>query len=476
MSKKSQSLKKNYFYNLLYRVVTLVTPLITAPYISRVLGAEGIGQYSYTFSISHYFLIFAVLGVSDYGNRSIAKVRDDEGERNIVFSEIFSLQAILSILMSLFYFSYCHFFAVDKTLAYMQGLNVVSAMFDITWLLFGLELFSITTIRNVIVKIATVILIIVCVKSKDDVGIYTIIMASATLIGQMSVWPILRRYVRFVRPNFSKVLSHLKPNLILFLPVVANNLLGYFDKIMIGKMSIDAELGCYDNAEKLLSIPNSLVTALGTVMLPRISNSIAKGQKEIVNTMIEKSMLFVVFATSALSFGICAVAKEFVPFFFGQGFDLVIPLLFILSPYIIFVSWANVLKTQVLLPNNKDKTFVVCLIVGASLNVILNYFFIPYLGAMGAALATTISEGVIALSETLFLRKEIETRKYLLQGFPFLIIGLLMYFLISRFSINNQIINMILKILVGGLIYLSLSACYIYRFHKDIWYSIKSKH
>ena len=144
-------------------------------------------------------------------------------------------------------------------------------------------------------------------------------MSGGTLVGQLSVWPILRNYVCFIRPKWNDVIKHLKPNLVLFLPVIANDLLGYFDKIMIGNMSIDAELGCYDNAEKLLSIPNSLVTALGTVMLPRVSNSIAKGELKSVNEMIQKSMLFVVFATSALVFGICAVAKEFVPLFLGQG-------------------------------------------------------------------------------------------------------------------------------------------------------------
>ena len=356
------SLKLNYLYNLLYRVVTLVTPLITAPYISRVLGAEGIGQYSYTYAVSHYFLIFAELGVSDYGNREIAKVRDNVIERNKIFNEIFSLQVLLSIVISVLYFAYAWLLADFKMLVYMQGLNVLSAFFDITWVLFGMELFLATTIRNIFVKIASVVMVIVFVNTPNDVWIYTIIMAAGTLIGQISVWPILCKYMKFSPAKFQDIIKHLKPNLILFLPVVANNLLGYFDKIMIGKMSGDAELGCYDNAEKLLSIPNSLVTALGTVMLPRVSNSVALGQKEKVKNMTQKSMLFVLFATNALAFGISAVSEEFVPFFFGPGFELVIPLIYILASYIVFVSWSNVLKTQCLLPNNKDKIFQKCML------------------------------------------------------------------------------------------------------------------
>lgn len=470
---KENSLKRNYAYNLLYRIVTLVTPLITSPYISRVIGAEGIGQYSYTYAISHYFLIFAVLGISDYGNRCVAKVRDSKEERNNVFSEIVSLQILLSAGMCILYIVYCLVIAENKTIAYMQGLNVLSAMFDVTWLLFGLELFYVTTLRNVVVKIVMVLLILLLVKSPDDVWKYTLIMAGGTLVGQLSIWPILRKYVCFIRPKWNDVIKHLKPTLVLFLPVVANNLLGYFDKIMIGNMSIDAELGCYDNAEKLLSIPNSLVTALGTVMLPRVSNSVAKGELKSVSEMLQKSMLFVVFATSALAFGICAVAKEFVPLFFGSGFDLVIPLLYTLSPYIIFVSWANVLKTQVLLPNNKDMTFVICLIIGAVVNVILNYYLIETMGAVGAAIATTISEGLIAVLETTALRKLINIKCYLIQGVPFILVGFLMFCVIHDLFVVNNFITVICKVIIGAVIYIVCSYFYVYRFYPKVITSLK---
>lgn len=474
MKQGKSSLKRNYAFNLFYRIVTLVTPLITSPYISRTIGADGIGQYSYTYAISHYFLIFAVLGVSDYGNRCVAKVRNSEEERNKVFSEIITLQVLLSALMTILYFVYCLTFAEIRQLAYMQGLNVLSAMFDVTWLLFALELFSITTLRNVIVKIGTVLLILVFVKTPDDVWKYTLIMAGGTLVGQLSVWPILKKYIRFEKPMWGEVIKHLKPNLILFLPVISNNLLGYFDKIMIGNLSVNAELGCYDNAEKLLSIPNSLVTALGTVMLPRASNSVAKGELDSVKKMTQKSMLFVVFATSALAFGICAVAKEFVPLFFGSGFDLVIPLLYTLSPYIIFVSWANVLKTQVLLPNNKDMVFVICLILGASVNVILNYYLIGKSGAIGAAIATTISEGLIAVSETIALRrlKLIKIKKYLIQGIPFLGFGAFMFCVIQNIFVVNNAVTVMCKVIIGATLYLVCSYIYIRKFFPDVLKSL----
>ena len=171
------NLKKNYLYNLFYRIVTLLTPLITAPFISRVLGSGGIGEYSYTFSIAHFFLIFAALGVSDYGSRSIARVKDNEEEKNKVFSEIFVLQFSLGIILVALYVGYSVIFAEERTLAFIQGMNILATMFDITWFLFGMELFVVTTIRNVIVKLLGVAAILIFVRKPDDVWLYAVIMA-----------------------------------------------------------------------------------------------------------------------------------------------------------------------------------------------------------------------------------------------------------------------------------------------------------
>ena len=252
------SLKKNYLYSLIYRIVILLTPLITAPYISRVLGVGRIGEYSYTYSISHLFLVFAALGVSEYGSRSIARVRDNEEEKNKVFSEILVMQLLLSVIIILFYVFYCFSFAEATELSLIQGINVLATMFDITWFLFGMELFAVTTIRNVIAKIIGVVMILIFVKSPDDLWIYALIMAGSTFIGQISVWPILSKYVKFVKPEFSNVLKHLLPNIILFLPVIANNILVYLDKVMIGSIIGKNELGWYENADKMIIMPSGI--------------------------------------------------------------------------------------------------------------------------------------------------------------------------------------------------------------------------
>ena len=469
------SLKKNFFYNLFYKIVTLVTPLITAPYVSRVLKPSGVGEYSYTFSIAHLFLIFAALGVAEYGSRSIARVKDDAKEKNIVFSEILTMQLALSVLLLCFYIAYSFLFAEAYVLALIQGMNLLAAMFDITWFLFGMELFVVTTVRNVIVKLIGVIMILFLVKTQDDVWLYAAIMAGSTLLGQLSVWPLLHKYVRFVKPSFSGVLKHLKPNIILFLPVIASNLLGYFDKVMIGAMAGKKQLGWYENADKMITIPNSIVTALGAVMLPRVTNSLANGKTKEVKQLTEKSMLFLAFATSAMGFGISAVAKEFTPVFFGEGYDPVVQLIYIMAPYMVFVSWANIMKTQCLLPHNKDKVYVRCLLIGSAINVVLNYFLIQLWGAIGAAVATTFSWGLISFLETFALRRLIDYKRYLFNAVPFFATGLFMALCIWFIDTGSDIVTLLVKMVVGGVIYLSVSIFIVYKLHNDVFRMLLKK-
>lgn len=470
------NIKKNYLYNLLYKIVTMLTPLITAPYIARVLKSDGVGEYSYTFSIAHYFLIFAMLGITDYGNRSIARVRDDFQKRSTVFSEIISIQFALSLVSSALYFGYALFGAESRTIAIIQGANVLSALFDVSWLFFGLELFAVTTIRNIAVKILCVVGILTFVKTPSDVWIYALIMASGTLASQLCMWPLLHKYVSFDKTiTFSQVIVHLKPIMILFLPVIAANVLNYLDKIMLGKMATYSELGCYDNAEKLIQIPNSMVTALGAVMLPRMSNIVANGDENKTKKYMDSSMLFVLFSTFAFAFGMAAISKEFVPTFFGKGYELTISLVNILSPIMIFISVANVLKTQYLLPHCMDREFSICLVTGVCVNLVLNSIFIPKRGAIGASYATLIAEFLIVFFEISFVFKKIDLKDYLPDFIGFFISGLVMYLVIFSISITEYWATLVIKISVGAITYVCCSACYLFLFKRELLNEMRNK-
>ena len=217
-----KSAKKNYIYNLMYQILILILPLITAPYISRVIGADGTGIYSYTYSIANYFVIFAMLGLENHGNRTIARVRENRQQVSKEFYSIRAIQIITNIVILITYSIYALTFssAELRTYAIAQILFVLSAVFNINWFFAGLEEFKLTVIRNAIIKIISVIAIFTLVKDKDDLLIYVIILAGSMLISQLSLWPFVKKYVNKTKVKWEDIKKHIKPTLILFIPVI----------------------------------------------------------------------------------------------------------------------------------------------------------------------------------------------------------------------------------------------------------------
>lgn len=465
---KEHSVVKNFIYNSTYQIISIITPLITSPYISRKLGASPLGVYSYTYAIASYFLIFAMLGVKNYGNRSIARVRENREERSKTFCSIYLFQLVTSFIFVFGYILYLIAFSTQNLkISIIQGLLVLSATFDVTWFFFGMEQFKTTTIRNTAVKVITVALILVCVKTPDDLWKYTMIMAGGVLASQLIMWPFIPQYVDWYKPTFSQVLAHFKPNCILFIPVIATNLYKYMDKLMLGSMSEMNYLGYYENAERLVQIPNSLVTALGTVMLPRMSNIVKKGQNEQYKNLIKKSMVFAVFLSSSFCFGILTVSESFVPLFFGEEFIPVVKLLYILTPIMIFISWADVIRTQYLLPNSMDTSFLVSVLVGAVANFGINCVLIPKFEARGAAIGTLFAEFTVCALQTIAVRKKLPIFNYFRICFPFIINGFIMWLVVHRIYIKNDFVTVLLQIAIGAIIYISMSFIWLRYINKE---------
>lgn len=455
------SIKKNFLYNAFYQVLTLILPLITTPYISRVMGAERVGVYSYAYSIAYYFGMFILLGTNNYGNRTIASVRDDKKNLSKTFWSIYAMQLFLGLFVSTVYLMYVFVIAEEQMMALLQIIYLISVALDISWFFFGIEQFKLTVTRNTIIKILTVVAMLLFVKSIDDLYIYALIMVGSSLISQIFLWIFLKDYVIFQKITLCDIKKHIIPNLILFIPVIAISLYALMGKIILGNMSSMIEVGYFESANKLTVIPTMAVTALGTVMLPRISNMVSHGQHEETQKYLEKSLIISVFLSSSMALGISAVSKEFVPLFYGEGFDkckILIPILVLSS---IFVSWANVIRTQYLIPYKKDKIYIQSVFLGAIINIILNILLIPTLQSIGAAIASLSAEIIVSVFQTFKVRKELHIRSYLKKSIPFLIIGFIMYAIVIQVPfINNNIITIIIKVIVGGLIYLSLSVLY----------------
>ncbi|MCI8483884.1 MAG: flippase [Lachnospiraceae bacterium] len=461
--------KVNIAYNVGYQILLYIIPLITTPFLSRVIGAKGIGTYSYHYSIAYYFVIFAMLGLNNYGSRSIAGVKEDREQLAKTFWSIFWMQFMMSAIAISGYAIYCMFLSDTKVYSLMMGIYVVSALFDINWFFFGIEKFRITVTRNTVIKVVSLICIFIFVKEPDDVYIYILIMVISILSSQLVLWVFLFQYVSFRKVERSDVMEHLKPNFVLFIPVIAVNVYKMMDKIMLGMLVDYTEVGYYENCEKILNVPTSIISGIGTVMLPRITNLISSCDVKTENKYFTYIMLFSAFFSSAMCFGMMGIAEEFVPWFFGPGFENCVSIITVIFPSSLFLALANVLRTQILIPYKMDLIYVLSVTLGAVVNFIFNFIFISEYHALGASFATVLAEGTVFIVQFMFVTKRrgpIKIMKYLV---PFYIFGIMLFLILKQITFGAEVENftrMIWKILIGMAVYLAVSAFYYKRYLK----------
>jgi len=460
---RQNSLAKNYLYNLIYQGLVIIIPIITAPYIARTLGKESLGVYSYTYSIAYYFVIFAQLGIATYGNRTIAACRDNKEKRNQVFSTILFLQMTIGIFVFLIALLYNFFINKDySNISFIQLLYIISGIIDINWFFFGIENFKLTVTRNTVVKVLTTVLIFIFIKTPYDTWKYTLILSSGMLISQLSVWLYLPKFVKIVKPNQDYLKRMLKPILILFIPTLAVSIYRTMDKVMIKSLSDVVQVGIYDSSEKFISMCLGVINALGTVLVPRISNLLANHEEKKVKKLLIDSMFLISIIASAFAFGLLSISNNLILVFYGVEFNDSIKVLSVLSISIIFIGWANVIRSQYIIPKKMDIFFSLSLCFGALTNVIANLILIPKYGATGAAYGTVIAEFSVACIQTTYLFKKIPVLKLLAKwGVP-LVAGTIMH-LVIRFGLGqleDSLINLIIRIINGSTIYLLIILIY----------------
>lgn len=465
------SVKKNFIYNFSYQILIMILPLITTPYIARVIGAEGVGIQAYTYSIANYFVLFAMLGINNYGNRSIAMVRENREKLNKKFMSIYLVQVIMSILMIILYSLYIIFISKDnKLILFIQLIYIIGALLDINWFFFGMEQFKLTVVRNTIIKIISVFSIFIFVRESNDLYLYSLILALGNLISQMILWKYIRRYITFIKIEICDVISNIKPILMLFIPVIAISIYKIMDKIMLGSMSNMTQVGFYENSEKIINIPMGVIVALGTVMLPKMSNLYVNGNEEEGKKYIGLSIEFVMLMAVGAMFGLIGVSSILIPIFLGNEFLECINLVSILSITIIFLAWANVIRTQFLIPKQKDRIYIISTILGAAVNLIINLLLIKKYGAIGAAIGTICAEGVVALYQTFMVRNELDIKSYFAKVIFYFIPGIIMC-LIVRFiglRMNISIVTGVIQIIAGGFIYILISLVYLILIKNEI--------
>lgn len=479
MRNNENQIRTNLGYNIAYQILILIVPFITAPYVSRVLHPEGVGTYSVTTAIVKYFWMFALLGMSNYGNRRIASVRDNADKLSCEFTNLFFFQLTFSLTATILFIVYIFTFGFvryDRVIV-AQIPYILSAVFEVSWFFYGTEQFKFMVLRNAAIKLLTMLSVFVFVKSASDIWIYVLINSLSLLFGQLCLWPFLLKQIKFTGLKKKEVIKHLKPNLVLSVSVIAVSVYILMDKIMIEALSERAQVGFYENTEKILNMCIGIVGAIGSVMLPRITYLMSKNEGQQVRDYLSKSMRYIMLLAIAISFGIAGIAKEFSIVYYGNEFAVCGITISLVSIAIVFYSWENILKTQYLLPSSKDEIFVKGTIVAAALNLIVNALLIPRFGAVGAVVGTIMAQCGAAFYETLKIKKELPIKEYIIGLIPGLFAGLIMMFtcrLIGN-ALGPKIITILSQVCIGGIVYVILLGTYLYKRDDELVLSIYNR-
>ena len=445
---------KNYLYNLFYQILVIVLPVLTTPYITRVFSTDDLGSYGYYNSIVTYFILLATLGVANYGTKEISGHRKEVEK---TFWGIYSLQVLSTCLAVLLYIVVCRLVpSMNNPIAFILGFSLLSRGFDISWLFQGLEDFKKITARNTMVKLLGVVSIFLLVKKPSDLYLYIILLVAYDLLGQLSMWLPAREHIGKPHLDIAYAKEHIKPVILLFLPQIAISLYITLDRTMLGALSSTKDVGIYDQALKLLNILLTLVTSLGSVMLPRVSNLLSSGNQKAVNKLHEMSFLVYNLVIFPMIAGILIVNKDFVNFFLGQDFQDARYAIAIMVFRMFFIGWTNIMGIQILIPHNKNREFMLSTTIPAVFSVGLNLLLIPPLGYIGASIVSVATEGLVWLIQLYFTHSYLKEVKILPSMLKILLAALLMYgalYSVQVFMHFSSVVNVLIYSLLGFLVY-----------------------
>ena len=402
------SIKHNFAYNVLLNLSRVIFPLITAPYISRVLEPDGIGLFNFANTYAGYFALFAMLGIPTYGIREVAKIHDDKSKLSKLVSELISVSFIATSIVTLVYVASIFLIGQldeNRVLFLVAGFLLYFAPFRIDWFYSGLEQFKYITLRTIIIRIASIVCMFVFVRTKSDLLIYVILNVCGTICGD--VWNYMKLLRSGITPRltFVGLKKHLSPLFILFASSIAISIYTILDTLMLGFMTNYQQVGYYNNATHSFKAVLMIVTSLSAVMIPKMSQCCQAHDYDKINDLVNKSFSIVSFFAIPVAVGLATLAPTFVPLFFGIKFyGSIIPLM-ILSLVIIAVGMSNLLGMQILIPLNLDTAFLRSILTGAIINFVLNFVLIPKFGANGASLSSVIAESIIVVVMYFYVKR-----------------------------------------------------------------------
>ncbi len=458
--KEYKSVRFNFVMNFILTMSNFLFPLITFPYISRVLLASGIGTVSFATSIIAYFSMIGMMGIPTYGIRACAKVRDDENKLRKVVYEILLLNLCFMffsiIILSIAIFSVEKLYQ-EKELYFILASSLVFNVLGVEWLYKALEKYSYITIRSLIFKICSLILLFVFVKSSDDYLIYAAITVFATVGAGVLNFLNLRNVLKLkIEPDLD-LLTHIKPSFSFFLLTVSITIYVNLDTIMLGFYQGDESVGYYTTAVKVKQILMSVVTSLGAVLLPRLAFYYEHNRVDEFNDLIKKSLGFVLVISIPLVVYFTLNAQDTILFLSGDKFIPSILPLQLIMPSLLFIALSNLMGWQILVPMNKDKQLVISTFFGAVVGLSLNLIFIPWLGVSGAAISSSVAELSVVIIQIIFLRKMVlDILKSICPSIGKILIGVILstttVFMVNELWVFYPFLNLLIT---GGVFFIS---------------------
>ena len=460
--KRNNSLFKNSIFNTMYRLLNALFPLVTASYVSHVIFASGVGKVASAQNIVQYFVLIASLGIPNYGVREIAKSRIDAEEKGKVFSELFILNLITTLLSITVYYcmvlGFTHF-EPEKSLYLIVGVSIILNIFNVDWYYQGVEEYVYIAKRSIFVKIASIVCIFLFVKKPEDYINYALISVVA-LAGNyiFNIANLHKHRVRFVVKDIN-VCRHLKPVMILLCTTISIELYTLLDTTMITYFCSSEDVAYYSNSIKIVKMIIVVVTSLGTVLLPRLSRYVKEGNIEGCNKIVNTVLSILLFIFLPAGIGIILISDNLVPLLFGSTFLPAALTLKITALLIYALGFSNLFGTQILLSFGAEKKLLLCTIIGAVSNICMNLTFIPIYQENGAAVASVISEAIVTIMTFIFSRKMIT---YRINNRFFLIsiiatVAMAVFVSVINLFVDNKFVNLIIAISGAVLIYFGIN-------------------
>ncbi len=407
---KQKSIKLNFIMNAILTMSNFIFPLITFPYVSRILLPVGTGKVSFATSLISYFSMFAQLGIPTYGVRACAKVRDDREALTRTAHELLFINLIMSAI------SYVALTIAlitvprlreDRLLYIIVSMTILLTSIGMEWLYKALEQYTYITIRSVIFKLIALIAMFLLIHQESDYVIYGGISIFAASVSNIFNFINVHRYIDMKPVGHYNLRQHIKPIMVFFGMSVATTIYTHMDTVMLGFMTTDEDVGYYNAATRIKSILVSIVTSLGTVLLPRASYYVEHKLMDDFKRITHKALDFVFLLASPLMLYFMLYATQGIYFLSGYAYTGSIVPMQIIMPTLLFIGLTNILGIQILVPLGREMMVLYSEIAGAVVNIIVNVMLIPRMASSGAAIGTVAAEFTVLVVQLWALRKEV---------------------------------------------------------------------